>query len=186
MGGILTMTVEYFRVSFLRFMVILYGFVVWVYGCGGGGKEVELPETKEEKLAQQRARERMFGKEGEEGEEVVEEKAVGMKGEGGGVGNGGAKGIEGKETEGLTWLVSMTEKDRKGGSKVFRRNGCQACHYKKKGMDLAPYPSKERLAQSYSNFTDCVLNGRPGTVMVAKNISEKDLRLMYSWLQKYR
>ena len=182
------MTGEYFRVSFLRFMVILYGVMLWGYGCGGGGEEREVPETKEEKLAQKRARERMFGKEEvmDVGEEGVGKEAVDMKVESGGGGNGGAKGIEGKETEGLTWLVSMTDKDRKGGSKAFRRNGCQACHYKKKGMDLAPYPSKERLAQSYSNFTDCVLNGRPGTVMVAKNISEKDLRLMYSWLQKYR
>jgi len=73
------------------------------------------------------------------------------------------------------------------GKKVFMKNGCAGCHYANKGMTPSPYPSKEKMAKlPFSEFSDCITKGRPGTAMTAKSMSAGDIKAMYQWLQSFK
>ena len=73
------------------------------------------------------------------------------------------------------------------GKKLFAKHGCSGCHTKDKGMETKPFPTKQKMAStSYSDFKDCVVKGRPGTAMTAKNLSDGDIKAIYDWLQKYK
>ena len=73
------------------------------------------------------------------------------------------------------------------GQKLFTANGCAGCHGVDKGMEAKPFPSKQKLASiDFDTFKEAVINGRPGTAMTAKKVSDSDLKAMYNWLQKYK
>ena len=73
------------------------------------------------------------------------------------------------------------------GEAVFKSKGCTSCHFRDKGMDKKPYPSKERMAKlSFGDFKAKVKNGVSGTMMTGYNIGDGDMKAMHNWLQKFK
>jgi len=73
------------------------------------------------------------------------------------------------------------------GKGIYKKNGCGMCHYTAKGMNVKPYPSKEKMANlDYATFKEKVTNGISGTLMRGYSINDSDMKAMYDWLQEFK
>ncbi len=85
--------------------------------------------------------------------------------------------------------TAMSTASPKKGKKIFRANGCTACHDSKTGMEIKPFPSLPHMASiSEAEFKKCILEGRKGTAMAAfkGKVSEDDVKSIRAYVLKYK
>ena len=84
----------------------------------------------------------------------------------------------------VAMAISFQTESTWASAKLYNSKGCGGCHNAYKGMDPRK-PSKKHMASiSLAEFTDCVKNGRPGTMMTAqKGLSDADIKSIYDWLK---
>jgi len=86
----------------------------------------------------------------------------------------------------LVMSTMKTYSTNKSGQEIFLENGCASCHEQNKG-DGGKIPSKQHMANlAYNIFKDCIKNGRPGTAMKPKALSNAEIKAIHNWVQKYK